>query len=1084
MPAQDVFDAAGPKACRHPNTQVEASNSINCEEYLHNGHNAHNGDKVVDTSIVPDTLQETNEDGSTTAITKDNDGALSDSAKSVPGDLLDVVSAQLSFTRSRVHDESRPTSAPNLQIRMAGSHSSNMDEERDTIEDQQIESIPLDTDMRHRWRAEDAPHSAPPAINHGTRRRIHLHSLFDRDSVPGGGLRRISKLIFTAADCRVKSIIGNKNVQIGELPRIHSEHLRFQPTSPQDLLSCSVEALESQLKEIYVSLKSSQAEDTEKLSVMAYLFSLSCHARLAHVIVNSSILKLLVRMLAQESRLELSRRILLPMLCLVLGVLFRFATFIAPSSPDQLRELVMILLDIVNEHPDALGKHKHPGKHGMESRPLALACLGELLFYISTQQEWELPMEGVECVLDCVNDPDISVRYYAVRTLGNMLIHCADVLLPKLITEQIVVALTRGILRYGEPDLDTQNNSRDSWEVSQMHIALRTAKTEALAQVLRHLRTPSSVAHLPTCLRQSLLPYFAKQDILHALWCGAQNENGAIELAIASFNVINALLDIKLGADREAGFAAIKTSRDMLLDRIVTFSSIQKILLVNETSSETDGERSENLTILQAKALIMLYLGVQLNRDFLLAFVQNNALKLVEHVLCSITNGLYEDNDKPNLPSSEPKLSAFELYLAQCALNLCKLAIRMALKLGADCFSSQENIDIGHTDNNNNNNAEHRFRRISPIPFELFSELLRNPTCRVQLLNYFVVNDSKQYTFFLRLMAKLLTAFPNETLSGYGDSEKTTIASYVSAILVELFQYSAREANEIVLVEKLVLFTNLLPAVIEHIYPTEVRIDSKGGTTSGVVAVNCFKILHAVLLDFDYEHDNGDYELYDRFIRSTLIPYINSILKEDGLKVESTWSLASELLFGLISSDSSLIREAKDLHVISAIFGLLSVPSKFQALPSHATQLLNVLIDTYGAKMDVLYESGIARSIKAALIFAAAHKEYDSNTVDLLAVLLDLLHQHFENLRQNSSVPAPPDFNELVSCGPLMPKFCAGVHANINLHIRLQGESPEDDDNEIALSRRGRNQIADKIANLASRCLVLLTQVSMHTLRS
>lgn len=222
----------------------------------------------------------------------------------------------------------------------------------------------------------ERPHSAPPAVSNAPRRRIQLHTLFDRDGAPGGGLRKVSKLIFTAADCRVKSIIGNKDIQIGDLPRIHADHLHFEPTSPQDLLSCTTEALESQLKEIYVSLKSSQADDTEKLSVMAYLFSLSCHARLAHVIVNSSILKLLIRMLGHESRLASSNRVLLPMLCLVLGVLFRFATFITPSSPDQLRQLVGTLLQVLIEP----SMEKVSEESGLESRPLALACLGNYCF--------------------------------------------------------------------------------------------------------------------------------------------------------------------------------------------------------------------------------------------------------------------------------------------------------------------------------------------------------------------------------------------------------------------------------------------------------------------------------------------------------------------------------------------------------------------------------------------------------------------------------------------------------------------------------------------------------------------------------
>ncbi|KAE9098966.1 hypothetical protein PF005_g15828 [Phytophthora fragariae] len=1067
MPAQEMFDAAAPTPGRYPNISAESSDSINFADHPHDQSDDQHENNEEDDSTAGATgavQRQTNGSGPITTVTEDDRAAISESGDSSSEDLLGGLPVQRSITSTQVHDEARPVSAPSSRMRATTSNNEDLDEEADAIEDQHIGSIPLDVEMRHRWRAAKAPHSAPPAISNAPRRRIQLHSLFDRDGVPGGGLRKVSKLIFTAADCRVKSIIGNKDIQIGDLPRIRAEHLRFEPTAPQDLLSCSTEALESQLKDIYVSLKSSQAGDTEKLSVMAYLFSLSCHARLAHVIVNSSILKLLIRMLTHESRLSVANRVLLPILCLVLGVLFRFATFIAPSSPDQLRQLVTTLLQVLHDSPSKSNTEGVSGGNELESRSLALGCLGELLFYISTQQEWELPMDGVDGVLTRVNDADIGVRYYAVRTLGNMLIHCTDMLLPKLMSEQIVATLTRSLLQYAEVSRGEQND----WEASQTHLALRTTTTEALAQVFRHLRTPSSVANLPSRLKRSVLLYFAKPEVLNAVWRGVQNEKGAIDLAVASLNIINAFLDTKIAADREADSAAIKASRQFLLDRVVTFSSIQKILLLKGTTSNgVDSEGSDFVTILRAKSLITLHLGMQLNRGFLLSIVENDALKFLEQVLFPIADHLYEDDDKPGSLTAESTLSAFELYLSQCALNLCKLAIRMALKLGADCFSSQEH---GDTDRANNNNAT-----ISPLSFELFNGLLRNPTCRLQLLNYFMGNDNKQYTFFLRLMAKLLTAFPNEELSISRESDTTTVAFYASKILLNLFESSAREANNIVLVETHVLFTHLLPAVLVHISPTE---GSTYGANNDGLAVNCLKILHVVLLDFDYEDDNGEYELYDHFIRSTLVPCLDSLLNEHAIKVESTWSLASELLFGLISSDSSLLSEAKELRVMSAILGLLSVSPKFQALPSHATQLLNVLVDSYNGHLDELYESGIAESVVAGLAFATRRKVLDTNLVDLLVVLQHLLHQQHDSSRQQSLPAAPQGFNELVRCGPILIQLCVGTDAKRKVHGRLGDLSPEEDEIEGGLSPRGRNRVEDdKIADLVSRCLVFLSQI-------
>ncbi|EEY57356.1 serine/threonine protein kinase [Phytophthora infestans T30-4] len=870
------------------------------------------------------------------------------------------------------HGELRPVSAPNSRKLTLPDSNEDLNDDQNGILNEVSQLVAI----RQHWRAARAPHSAPPAIRNVPNKRMSINNLFDRSGVPGSGLRKVSKLVFTAADCRVKSIIGNKDIKIEDLPHVREDLLRFALTTPDDLLSCPAEGLEGQLKEIYISLKSSHADDEARLSVMAYLFSLSCHARLAHVIVNSSILKLLIRMLSHEARLSTPNKTFISMSCLVLGVLFRFATFIAPSSPDQLQLLVKSLL---------------------EPRPLALACLGELLFYISTQHEWELPMEGVETVLGCIGDADLTLRFYAVRTLGNMLIQCTDSLLSRLISEKIVLTLM------------------------------------PLAHVLRHLRVPSSAASLSSRLQRSIMLFFAKPDILNAVWRGVERVQASAELAIASLNIINAFLDMKLGTEREAEAAAIRSSRTLLLERVIAFPII---------------------------CLIMIHLGVQLNRSFLLAFVQYNSLDIVEKVIGPIAEQLGEDEAGPGSVSPEKKLSAFELYLAQCALNVCKLSIRMALKLGAICFSSYEN---GDEEVASSNNEEHRSPRISPIPFQLFDGLLQNPNCRQQLLNYFVANDSKQFTFFLRLMTKLLTSFHDEALVVPGDTEKTTtIARYVSDILLALFGFAGKESNDIVLVEKQMLFTHLLPAIVKHV-----------SGESGDVAVNCLRILHAVLLDFDYDDDSGDYEFYDPFVRSILLPYLNTLFRSPMALIENTWSLSSELLFGLLSSDSSLLAEAEDLKLVPTITSLLQVPVEFQSLPSHATQLVQLLVDSPDVHSELLYQSGIARSVAAGLTFSWKRKVVDGNLLDLFLILLNLLHQQFEAMRLPGLTSTPTGFDELVNCGPLLLQFCAWSSVGQKINGESEYVPPENDPDE-------KSRTSIELVDLASQCLVFLSQVSVE----
>ncbi|KAI9997723.1 hypothetical protein PInf_001654 [Phytophthora infestans] len=1050
MPPQEIFDrnapvslseqAASNEAPRDPeDNSGDIKSNFNNDEHQENGDNDDNNVAHKDQQPLGNGLEAARAENSC-----GDEGNFSDSGDSETDEAINGATTD--------HGELRPVSAPNSRKLTLPDSNEDLNDDQNGILNEVSQLVAI----RQHWRAARAPHSAPPAIRNVPNKRMSINNLFDRSGVPGSGLRKVSKLVFTAADCRVKSIIGNKDIKIEDLPHVREDLLRFALTTPDDLLSCPAEGLESQLKEIYISLKSSHADDEARLSVMAYLFSLSCHARLAHVIVNSSILKLLIRMLSHEARLSTPNKTFISMSCLVLGVLFRFATFIAPSSPDQLQLLVKSLLEVIAA-PDGLDDKKHTDAKGLQPRPLALACLGELLFYISTQHEWELPMEGVETVLGCIGDADLTLRFYAVRTLGNMLIQCTDSLLSRLISEKIVLTLMRGLLQYANPMSSDENGDK------QTIISLQTATTEALAHVLRHLRVPSSAASLSSRLQRSIMLFFAKPDILNAVWRGVERVQASAELAIASLNIINAFLDMKLGTEREAEAAAIRSSRTLLLERVIAFPIICKVLEIDRSTGGEDAD-GDNVATLRAKGLIMIHLGVQLNRSFLLAFVQYNSLDIVEKVIGPIAEQLGEDEAGPGSVSPEKKLSAFELYLAQCALNVCKLSIRMALKLGAICFSSYEN---GDEEVASSNNEEHRSPRISPIPFQLFDGLLQNPNCRQQLLNYFVANDSKQFTFFLRLMTKLLTSFHDEALVVPGDTEKTTtIARYVSDILLALFGFAGKESNDIVLVEKQMLFTHLLPAIVKHV-----------SGESGDVAVNCLRILHAVLLDFDYDDDSGDYEFYDPFVRSILLPYLNTLFRSPMALIENTWSLSSELLFGLLSSDSSLLAEAENLKLVPTITSLLQVPVEFQSLPSHATQLVQLLVDSPDVHSELLYQSGIARSVAAGLTFSWKRKVVDGNLLDLFLILLNLLHQQFEAMRLPGLTSTPTGFDELVNCGPLLLQFCAWSSVGQKINGESEYVPPENDPDE-------KSRTSIELVDLASQCLVFLSQIFGDRLNS
>ncbi|KAI9922031.1 hypothetical protein PsorP6_001909 [Peronosclerospora sorghi] len=936
-------------------------------------------------------------------------------------------------------DKSQPVTEPIIRRRPSQIN-------RDDIADSMRVRAELSTEsnqmvgIQHRWQTPTTPHSALRGFQHRPNRRLKLSAVCNDKVDRGNGLRKISELVFTAADCRVKSIIENQYVELENLPKVKPEHLRFALIEPERLLSSTTEVLEKQLKEIYMSLNDSSADEAEKLCCMAYLRSLSSHTQLAPVIANSSILKLLIRMLAQEAQLSTLDKTILSMLCLVLGTLFRFATIVASSLPDPLHLLVSILVKIVASSPE------DRNTSALQSRSIAIASLGELLVYIMTQQQWELPTKGVATVLACVDDQDIAARYYAVRTLNNMLIHCTEALLPKLISDKTVLALFRRLLQCNRLELDEQE------AVHELHVALRTSITEALAHVLRHVRTPSSSAHLSSRLKRSIALYFAKPEHLNAVWRGVGTQ-GSMDLTIASLNIVNAFLDMKVSRDSEAEYVAIKSSRTLLLERIVTVSSIQKAMEIDRSADDKDDEK-KRLVILRAKSLIMLHLGSQLSRAFLFLVVESKALTLVERVMDQIVDQGSDRTSCAIPPSVEEHLSTCEMYLTQCTLNLCKLMIRIALKLGADCFSS-EGRRYDH--------AEHESRMISPIPFQFFRALLEHPNWRHQFFTYFITSDRKQFTFFLRLLTKLLSSFGHNVLAIQGETKTaTTVARFVSSLLQNLFHFAATEAQELFVLEKRELITHFLPAMVKHMDSNE-ALENDG---EHHVTVNCLEVLRTVLLNF---HDAGEDEMNDMFVRSLLFPYLNKLVRKRHLVIEKIWSLSSDIVFGLVSRKQSLLRDAVDLNLVPIGIGLLCVPPTFTSLPSSATRLVQLLVDARDGKFECLFESGMARAMVTGLTFAARRSKTDASVLDLVAILQSLLRHRFQTMREQHPAPALVGFDELVASGPLLLQFCAW-----RFQQGRNGQVP---------SVRRENAIdtfkllSPELAKVASCCLVLLSQI-------
>lgn len=919
----------------------------------------------------------------------------------------------------------------------------------------------------------------------------------------------MSKLVFIAADCTVKPIVYSDEIEKIPAPTVQTEELSFRTMSPDELLTCTTEKLENHLKDVYLSLKSSQALAVEKCSVLGYLFTLCLHSKLANVIVNSSILAMLARILSSlaSSTPSVANCSLLAMVCLDLGVMFRFATFIAPSSPDQLTALVSTLARVTREVLNERNVAESDRKVLHLARRRSLSCLGELLFYISTQKDWEFPVAGLGCIIELLEDQDLALRHYAARTICNMLIHCSGSLLCSLVDEQVATSLVKGLVQLSA---ESENASL---------VSLRATTTQAIAQLVRHMRTPSSLAQLQPQTRVAILLLISRSSVLQALWLGITGRLPSCELAIASFNVLNSVLEVKTdrGGDDNGKLAAVEAGKITLLERVSSFSVLAKILEKKsryeddtrqeqhrETSDSTRDEAStgghrrrysqeENgvPNLLRAKAILFIHLGVQLNKQFASGCIQLRYLDLVDHILLlfaphlrrergaeddgtSLTSSSSTAQTDTSSASASSRLSAVDVYMLQCALNLIKISIRTALKLSADCISAHDSDDA----------IEDRARSrqtVSSTPFQLLDLLLRNPMCKAQLVSYFVANEGKEYTFFLRLMTKLLMTFPNETLSG-DRSEETKVAVVVSELLLRLFQGTDSDISGLLTVESEILYTHLLPAVALQLHGTT----TDGGDFEEELFANCIRIMYMALLHCDYElGESEEAHLRDGFIKSHLFPSIRTLFTSSSMN-ENVWRFAIELLFGLVSRDAQLLSEIDAAELVEPVLALLKAPQQheFHSLPSSATKLVKMVVDANKANLDELYGKGIVEAVLAGLEFAGSEMLF-SSLADLLAILYQLLFNRYEKLRKvagRTPSPMPPKFDKLVLCGSLVIKLCAIRHEHQASGSPQPQESPS---KKTSLSEfagsQGEDTTADEdVADLASRCLVFLSQVRIR----
>ncbi|GLI65982.1 hypothetical protein VaNZ11_009669 [Volvox africanus] len=283
----------------------------------------------------------------------------------------------------------------------------------------------------------------------------------------------LDDLIWHASDTAVKPIVANRRIERLPEPRYDAASLPFRPWSLAEMLSANQADLEGFLTHIYRAIASA-APLKDKVNVLSYFETLCVDTNAANVLINSSLTILFIRMLRNARAPTLRIR-----LASVLGLLVRHATYISEELANT--GVVEVLSEALKDKNERV-------------RRRVIATLGELLFYIATQQQdnaaagangsaapadpavvWGISGNTYAQVIRLLKDKDDEVAaHYAVKTVENICSQGGE-WAARFATQDVVLSLVQLINNTGKGE------------------QLRATAASTLARLLRH--SPVLVAH-------------------------------------------------------------------------------------------------------------------------------------------------------------------------------------------------------------------------------------------------------------------------------------------------------------------------------------------------------------------------------------------------------------------------------------------------------------------------------------------------------------------------------------------------------------------------------------------------------------
>ena len=270
--------------------------------------------------------------------------------------------------------------------------------------------------------------------------------------------QRILSQVDHPSDSQVKPIVLNRRIEVTPEPHFDANALPFEALTITEMLAADQGELEKFLTKVYRSVAHSSPIN-EKVNTLSYFETLCCDTASANVLINSSLMTLFVRMLRASKAPSLRVR-----LTSVMGLLLRHATYITEELASS--GIVSVLTECLRDKNERV-------------RRRAAATLGELLFYIATQQHeaaeakekkerrlksnnpkspdgdatraaaaaaaaasaWKIPASTVGVVLRTLRaGEDEIAQHYAVKTVENIVSHGGEWAL-KFCTEETVVSV-------------------------------------------------------------------------------------------------------------------------------------------------------------------------------------------------------------------------------------------------------------------------------------------------------------------------------------------------------------------------------------------------------------------------------------------------------------------------------------------------------------------------------------------------------------------------------------------------------------------------------------------------------------------